>query len=114
MSFPRSRPEMIPIQPTPVTTEITQISVTMRNFELNSTEGTAVVLRFDKDGRFVDTKEVPIPPDVYATWGTDDDVIISYVTSKLNVTRMATPSGAKHTLTDATATKDHTASAHKR
>ena len=83
-----NRPDIIVVSPTPVTMEVTQITVTMRNFELNATEGSAVVVRYDKDNRFVDTKEIPIPPNIYTSWGTDDTVIINYVLEKMSMTQV--------------------------
>lgn len=110
-----NRPDIIVVTPTPVTMEVTQITVTMRNFELNATEGSAVVVRYDKDNRFVDTKEVPIPPNIYASWGTDDSVIVNYVLGKLSMTQLAvkkrtTPTAT--TSTSATTITPHTG--HKR
>lgn len=50
----------------------------------------AVVSMFTDETRFVEAKTVPIPPEIYRVWGTDDSFIVDYVLAELELTR-ATP-----------------------
>lgn len=70
-----------------MTKQATKIQLTVPSFQLNETEMDVYATLYSADDRFVDTKTVHIPPDVYTKWGTDDGFIEDYVIAQLGVTR---------------------------
>lgn len=75
---------IVKIQPIQVVKTVTEIEVVFENFELMAKEGACRVYLMSNQ-QVVDVRLVTIPPDIYASWGTDDAVIISYVVSALNL-----------------------------
>jgi hypothetical protein len=76
---------IVQITPTSVTNTSTSVEVTMPDFKLGSTEGNARVIFMTSEGAFIDLKHIPIPPEVYVQWGTDDNFIVNYVLQQLNL-----------------------------
>jgi hypothetical protein len=77
----------ISIDPVSLSSNATNVLVTMPSFELGATEGTAYVSMFSEDDRILTSKRVDIPPTIYAQWKEDDNFIIDYVLQQLNVKR---------------------------
>ena len=78
---------MISIQPQAKESIVTQVRVELSSFSLNATEGMAVVTMFTDATRYVECQTVPIPPEIYSVWGTDDNFIVDYVLTELGLVR---------------------------
>jgi hypothetical protein len=75
----------IPVEPVSKTKTATKIQLSVPQFVLNATEMDVYVTFFSEEMQFVDSALVHIPPEVYKDWGTDDNHIVEYVLSKLNI-----------------------------
>lgn len=80
----------ITVDPVPKTQQITKIQLSVPQFVLNATEMDVYVAMFTDEMRYVESAMVHIPPEVYKDWGTDDNHIIDYVLSQLNVHKTST------------------------
>lgn len=73
------------ITPVPETREIARIQLSVPQFHLNATTMDVYVTMYTKDDQYVNSKMVHIPEDVYSEWGQDDEHIINYVLTELNI-----------------------------
>jgi hypothetical protein len=76
------------IIPVEKTTLETKVLLDFPIFQLNATEADIYVTFYDSNDIFVERKIVHIPPEIYAQWGTDDDFLVDYVFSELNIQRL--------------------------
>ena len=70
--------EAIPIQPYPVNRSIDHVKVFVDNFQLLATSGSATVYEYDVSGNLLNVSRVPIPSEVWESWGSDDMFIVDY------------------------------------
>jgi hypothetical protein len=83
--------EPIAVDPVAKTQQIAKIQLSVPQFVLNANEMDVYVTMYTEEMRFVESQLVHIPPDVYKDWGTDDNHIINYVLSQLNLTKPPPP-----------------------
>lgn len=76
---------IVQISPTTIAQTASNLEITMPEFKLGDTEGTARVIFLTSEGAAADIKYIHIPPDVYSQWGTDDSFIVNYVLEMLNL-----------------------------
>lgn len=76
---------IIPVQKTILETKVL---LDFPIFQLNATEADIYVTFYDSNDIFVERKIVHIPPEIYSQWGTDDDFLVDYVFSELNIQRL--------------------------
>jgi len=84
--------EAIPIQPYPINRSIDHVKVYIDNFELLATSGSATVYEYSLSDTLLNVSRVPIPPEVWCEWSTDDMFIIDYVLDILGFERRPEPS----------------------
>lgn len=75
---------IVNVSPVTVAHTIQSVEIRFDEFALKATKGACTVL-YLSDHRVVKIERVEIPEDVYTSWGTDDQVIIDYVLSQLNL-----------------------------
>lgn len=68
----------------PLPQSITQVQIRVIDFNLMATSCTCEVA-YISESVCVRVEKVDIPEDVYAQWGTDDNVIVSYVLQQLDL-----------------------------
>lgn len=78
----------IEITPIPQTREIAKVQLSVPQFVLNAKNMDVNAIMYTKDDQFVKAQYVHIPDDVYAEWGQDDDHIIDYVLTQLNIHKL--------------------------
>ena len=85
--------DAIPIQPYIINRSIDYVKVYIDNFELLATTGSATIYEYDASDTLLNVSRVPIPPEIWTEWATDDYFIIDYVLDTLGFERRpdATP-----------------------
>ena len=79
----------IAVVPKAITKTIHHVAIAIDNFTLNATEGGASVYEYSEDNRVIDVVRVSIPTDIWTTWGQDDNFIIDYVLTELDLTPLS-------------------------
>lgn len=69
---------------------VTKIRLTIPHFFLNATTMDVFVSMFTADDKFVDNRMIHVPEDIYKEWGKDDNHIVDYVLSQLNIHKTST------------------------
>lgn len=74
------------IIPTETTHVCNRIQISMDDFKLKATNGSCRVFFYNESGgSVVKVERIEIPEEVYTNWGTDDQVIVDYVLSTLQL-----------------------------
>jgi hypothetical protein len=78
---------IIPVSPVEMTRTCRKVRMTINNFQLNATDCTVSVIKYDENEQFLENVGVYISPEEYSEWGRDDTYIINLVLEKIGLVR---------------------------
>ena len=77
----------VEIVPYPLDTNISFISVSVENFQLNAVDCWLQVYEYDANNKFLNVNRVYVPSEIYQDWGTNDQFIIDFALAALGFER---------------------------